>query len=162
MAKHSKFAATERDIASIKLGLAIRLGNAKPDITTLDALKQTLLRADLIIHNSLASGLSFAKQLERIGITAQVKDKIVVIKGNTQLVELVKRTGNNVAAGQLTQLIASKDVQFVGALPPEAQAETVYSVGAFSTSKSPDAVRAFITFLASPKAAAAFAAAGAR
>ena len=162
MAKHNKFVATGRGIASIKLGLAVRNGVAKPDIATLDAFKQTLLRANSIIHNSLASGLLFAKQLERIGVAEQVKSKIIVIKGNTQLAELAKRTGNDVAAGQLTQLMVSKDVQFVGALPPEAQSETVYSAGAFSTSKSPDAARAFITFLASPKAAAAFAAAGAR
>jgi molybdate transport system substrate-binding protein len=162
MAKHSKFAATERGVASIKLGLAVRNGTAVPDIKTLDAFKQTLLRADAILHNSLASGLLFAKQLERIGIADQVKSKTVVIKGNTQLVELAKRTGNDVAAGQLTQLLATKDVQFAGVLPPDAQAETVYSAGAFSTSKSPDAAREFVQFLASPKAAAVFAAVGAR
>jgi molybdate transport system substrate-binding protein len=88
MAKHNKFAATEPGIASIKLGLAVGLGAAKPDIATLDSFKQTLLQADAIIHNSLASGLAFAKQLERIGIAEQVKSKIVVIKGNTQLAEL--------------------------------------------------------------------------
>jgi molybdate transport system substrate-binding protein len=162
MANHNRFAAVERSIASIKLGLAVRNGVAVPDIKTLDAFKQTLLRADAIIHNSLASGLLFARQLERIGIADQVKSKMVVIKGNTQLAELAKRTGNDVAAGQLTQLIVSKEVQFAGALPPEAQAETVYSAGAFASSKSLDAARAFVQFLASPKAAAVFAAAGAR
>jgi molybdate transport system substrate-binding protein len=162
MAAHKKFAAMERSIASIKLGLAVRNGVAMPDIKTLDAFKQTLLSADAIIHNSLASGLLFARQLERIGIADQVKSKMVVIKGNTQLAELAKRTGNDVAAGQLTQLIVSKEVQFAGALPPEAQAETVYSAGAFASSKSLDAARAFVQFLASPKAAAVFAAAGAR
>jgi len=133
-----------------------------PNIQTVDALKRTLLGADSIIHNNLASGLLFAKQLERIGVAEHLTPKIVVIKGNTQLVELAKRKGNDVAAGQLTQLIASEDVQLVGALPSEAQAETVYSAGAFSDSKSPDAAKAFVQFLASPPAAAAFAAAGAR
>lgn len=104
----------------------------------------------------------FAKQLDRIGIAEQLKSKIVVINGNTQLVELAKRKGNDIAAGQLTQLIASKEVQLVGALPSEAQAETVYSVGAFSNSRSPDAAKAFVQFLTSPAAANAFAAAGAR
>jgi molybdate transport system substrate-binding protein len=162
MARHDKFSAIQRGVASIKLGLAVRNGVAIPDIKTLDAFKQTLLRADAIIHNSLASGLSFAKQLERIGIAEQVRSKMVVIKGNTQLAELAKRTGNDVAAGQLTQLIASKEVQFVGALPPEAQSETVYSAGAFARSKSSEAARAFVEYLASPKAAALFAAVGAR
>jgi molybdate transport system substrate-binding protein len=133
-----------------------------PNIQTIDALKRTLLDADAIIHNDLASGLLFAKQLERIGLAEQLKPKTVVIKGNTQLVELAKRKGNDVAAGQLTQLIQSKDVQLVGALPPEAQAETVYAAGAFSDSKIPDAAKAFVQFLSTPPAAAAFSTAGAR
>lgn len=162
LAKHNKFTTTERGVASIKLGLAVRHGSAVPDIRTVDAFKQTLIRADAILHNSLASGLLFAKQLERIGISDQVKSKIIVIKGNAQLAELAKRTGNDVAAGQLTQVIATKEVQFAGALPPEAQAETVYSAGAFTASKSPDAARAFVKFLVSPNSAADFAAAGAR
>ena len=162
MEKHNKFVAIERGIARIKLGLAVRQGVPKPNIATLEAFKQTLLKADSIIHNSLASGLLFAKQLERIGIAEQVKPKMVVVKGNTQLAELAKRKGNDVAAGQLTQLIASKEVQFVGALPEEAQAQTVYSAGALSRSKSPIASRAFVTYLAAPKAAAMFDAAGAR
>jgi molybdate transport system substrate-binding protein len=162
MAKHGRLAATEREVARIKLGLAVRHDAPKPDITTLDALKRTLLNADSIIHNSLASGRLFATQLERIGIAQQVKSKIVVIKGNTQLAELAKRKGSDVAAGPLTQLLASNEVQFVGALPQEAQAEVIYSTGALSTSKSLSSARAFITYLAGPKAAAAFQAAGAR
>lgn len=162
MARQNKFLATQVSVASIKLGLAVRKGAAVPNIQTVDALKRTLLGADSIIHNNLASGLLFAKQLDRIGIAEQLKSKIVVINGNTQLVELAKRKGNDIAAGQLTQLIASKEVQLVGALPSEAQAETVYSVGAFSNSRSPDAAKAFVQFLTSPAAANAFAAAGAR
>jgi molybdate transport system substrate-binding protein len=162
MAKHDKLAATEREVARIKLALAVRHGVPKPDIATLDAFKQTLLKADSIIHNSLASGRLFAKQLERIGIAEQVKSKIVVIKGNTQLAELALRKGNEIAAGQLTQLLASKEVQLVGALPREAQAETIYSAGALSTSKSLPAARAFVTYLAGATASAAFQRAGAR
>ena len=162
MARHNKFLATQVSVASIKLGLAVRKGAAVPNIQTVDALKGTLLSADSIIHNNLASGLLFAKQLDRIGIAEQLKSKIVVIKGNTQLVELAKRKGNDIAAGQLTQLLASKEVQLVGALPSEAQAETVYSAGALSNSKSPDAAKALVQFLTSPAAATAFAAAGAR
>jgi molybdate transport system substrate-binding protein len=162
MARLNKFLATQLSVASIKLGLAVRKGASVPNIQTVDALKRTLLDADSIIHNNLASGLLFAKQLDRIGIAEQLKSKIVVINGNTQLVELTKRKRNDVGAGQLTQLIASKDVQLVGALPSEAQAETVYSAGALSDSRSPDAAKALVQFLASPAAAAEFAAVGAR
>jgi molybdate transport system substrate-binding protein len=162
MTKTGSFAATQVSVANIKLGLAVRRGAAVPDIKTLDALKKTLLRADTIIHNDLASGRAFATQLERIGISEQVKSKIVLVKDNGQLEELAKRTGNDLAGGQLTQIIAAKSVQFVGALPPEAQSETVYSAGVFSDSKALDAARAFVLFLASPKAMATLVAVGAK
>jgi molybdate transport system substrate-binding protein len=156
MAKSNKFAATKFAVASIKLGLAVRNGVDVPSIKTLDAFKQTLLGADTIIHNNLAT------QLERIGIADRLKSKIVVVQSNRQLDELANRAGNDVAAGQLTQIIANKTVQLVGALPAEAQSETVYSAGAFSDAKSPDAAKAFVQFLVSPKAAAAFVAEGAK
>ena len=162
MAKDRKFATTQLAVASIKLALAVRNGVAVPSIEMLDALKQTLLRADTIIHNNLASGRAFARQLERIGIAEQLRPKIVVVQSNTQLEELANRTGNDIAAGQLTQIIASKTIQLVGPLPPEAQSETVYSAGVFADAKSLDAAKAFVEFLASPKAAAAFVAAGAK
>ncbi len=162
MAKSNKFAATQFAVASIKLGLAVRNGVDVPSIKTLDAFKQTLLDADTIIHNNLASGRAFATQLERIGIAETLKSKMVVVQSNRQLEELAYRTGNDVAAGQLTQIIANKTVQLVGPLPPEAQSETVYSAGAFSDAKSPDAAKAFVQFLASSKAAAAFVAEGAK
>jgi molybdate transport system substrate-binding protein len=162
MAKSNKFAATKFAVASIKLGLAVRNGVDVPSIKTLDAFKQTLLGADTIIHNNLASGRAFATQLERIGIADRLKSKIVVVQSNRQLDELANRAGNDVAAGQLTQIIANKTVQLVGALPAEAQSETVYSAGAFSDAKSPDAAKAFVQFLVSPKAAAAFVAEGAK
>jgi molybdate transport system substrate-binding protein len=162
LARSNKFAATQVAVASIKLGLAIRKDIAVPDIGTLDAFKQALLRADSIIHNNLASGRAFARQLERIGMAEQLKAKIVEVQGNGQLAELAKRTGNDLAAGQLTQIIASRDVKLVGALPPEAQSETVYSAGVFSDSRSLEAAKAFALYLASPKATAAFAAVGAK
>ena len=156
IAKGNKFVATQPDVARIKLGLAVRTGTTVPDIATLDAFKQTLLRADTVIHNSLASGRAFARQLERIGIPEQLKSKIVAVESNTQFVELTKRNGNDVAVGQLTQIIADKTIQLVGALPQEAQFETVYSAGVFADATSPDSAKTFVQFLTSAKATAAF------
>jgi molybdate transport system substrate-binding protein len=162
LAKDNKFAATQLSVASIKLALAIRNGSPVPDIKTLDAFKKTLLSADTIIHNNLASGRAFGRQLERIGIAEQLKSKIVVVQSNTVFEELAKRNGNDIAVGQLTQIIANKSIQLVGPVPQEAQSETVYSAGAFSNAKSLDSAKKFVQFLASPKATAAFVAAGAK
>jgi molybdate transport system substrate-binding protein len=158
----ARLAETQDAVASIKLGLAVRRGAAVPDIKTLEAFKRTLLHAETIIHNDLASGRAFARQLERIGIAEQVQSKIVLVKGNGQLQELAKRTGNDVAGGQLTQIIAENAVQFVGPLPPEAQSETIYSAGVFSDSHSRDAAKDFLLFLTSPKAKDTLIAVGAK
>jgi molybdate transport system substrate-binding protein len=162
LAKSGRLAATQESVASIKLGLAVRKGVVVPDIKTLDAFKRTILGADTIIHNDLASGRAFARQLERIGVAEQVKSKIVLVKGNGQLEELAIRTGNDVASGQLTQIIASSSVQLVGPLPPEAQTETFYSAAAFSDSQSLSAAREFMLFLTSSDATNALVSVGAK
>jgi molybdate transport system substrate-binding protein len=162
MKRHNQFTATEAGIASVKLGLAVRSGALPPDIATLDQFRQAILNADSIIHNSLASGLAFARQIERFGIAEQVRSKLVVVPGNAQFTELLKRSGNDLAAGPLTQIVANDKLRLAGVLPPQVQSETVYSAGAFADAKALDASRALVAFLASPKAAAAFAAAGAK
>lgn len=162
MNSRNRFVAVEPGIASIKLALAVRAGTPPPDIATLDRFRQAMLNADSIIHNSLASGLAFARQLDRNEIEGQVRAKLVAVPGNTQFTELLKRNGYDVAVGQLTQVIANDKLRLAGVLPPEMQSETVYSAGALSDAKAPDASRALVAFLASPKAAAVFAAAGAR
>jgi molybdate transport system substrate-binding protein len=165
MAADGKLVAIGQGVARIKLGLAVRSGVPRPGIATLDAFTQALLRADAVIHNNVASGLAFARQLDRIGIAEQLKPKMVVIGPVPGvLVELTKRSGNEVGIGQMSQIIEAdgQGIDMVGPLPPEVQSEITYAAGIFPATKSMTAAKEFVAFLGSPEANALLIIAGAK
>ena len=137
------------DLARSGIGMAVRAGAAKPDISSVDALRRTLLQAKSIAHSASVSGDYLSKELfQRLGIADQVLPK-------TQRIER-ERVGNVVARGeaeigfqQISELLPISGIAYVGLLPPEVQRVTVFSAGVAVTSKNPEAARAFIRFLAS-------------
>ena len=138
-----------------KFGMAVRAGARKPDISTVEALKRTLLQAKSIAYSSSASGVYLSTELfPRLGIAGE-------IAGRTQRIES-ERVGTIVARGdaeigfqQISELIPVPGIDYVGPLPPEVQRVTVFSAGVAAGAKAPDDARAFIRFLASPAAAPA-------
>jgi molybdate transport system substrate-binding protein len=143
------------DLARSNIGMAVRAGARKPDISTVEALKRTLLQAKSIAYSSSASGVYLSTELfPRLGIAGE-------IAGRTQRIES-ERVGTVVARGdaeigfqQISELIPVPGIDYVGPLPPEVQRVTVFSAGVAAGAKAPDDARAFIGFLASPAAAPA-------
>lgn len=141
-------------LGSSGVGLAVRQGARKPDIGSLEALKQALLAADSVAHSKVgASGLYFAEVLERMGIAARLKKRIVVEKGPVGLV--VARGEAQIGVQQLCELAPVRGIDIVGPLPPEVQRTTVFSAAVTQAAKDPQAATALIEFLRSPQAAAA-------
>ncbi len=152
------------DIARIKLGLAMRAGLPRPDISTLASFEAAIMRADSVVHNNVASGRAFVKQLERAGLAERVRSKLVEVPVSRGVMpEILSRTGNDLGVGQMSQVIefSSKGLQVVGPVPPEVQIEIVYSAGVLSRTGDAKAAGAFVQFLTSAKAVAALKAAGA-
>jgi molybdate transport system substrate-binding protein len=143
------------DLARSNIGMAVRAGARKPDISTVEALKRTLLQAKSIAYSSSASGVYLSTELfPRLGVAGE-------IAGRTQRIES-ERVGTVVARGdaeigfqQISELIPVPGIDYVGPLPPEVQRVTVFSAGVAAGAKAPDDARAFIRFLASPAAAPA-------
>jgi molybdate transport system substrate-binding protein len=151
--KQGKVVAGSRvDLVRSRMGVAVRAGAPKPDITSIEALTQTLLRAKSIAISSSASGLYLSTELfQRLGIAGQMK-------GKTKISE--EAVGTLVASGeaeigfqQISELLPVTGIDYVGALPPGAQRETVLSAGVVSGARAPDAARALLKFFASPAAA---------
>jgi molybdate transport system substrate-binding protein len=142
------------DVARSAIGMAVRAGAPKPDISSVDALKRTLLRAKSVAHSASVSGVYLSTELfQRLGIADQMK-------GKTQRIER-ERVGAVVARGeaeigfqQISELLPVPGIDYVGPLPPEVQRVTVFSAGVGARARDPEAARAFIRFLASPDAAA--------
>jgi molybdate transport system substrate-binding protein len=143
------------DLVQSKIGMAVKAGAPHPDISTVDALKRTLLAAKSIAYSDSASGVYLSTELfPKLGIADQVKGKSRKIEADP--------VGGVVASGefeigfqQISELRPVKGIDIVGELPPGAQRVTIFSAGIPATAKNPEAAKALIQWLASSAAYAA-------
>jgi molybdate transport system substrate-binding protein len=156
-------AGTRADIARAGVGVGVREGAPKPDISTVDAFKRTLLSAKSIVYvdpaQGATSGIHFASVLQRLGIADAVKGKSLLWPGG-YAAEAVADGRAEVVVHQISEILPVKGVTLVGPLPKEVQKVTIYSAGLAAKAASPEAARAFIAYLTSPPIKAKFAAAG--
>lgn len=150
-------------IGRVGVGLAVRADAPVPDISTPEALKETVVRADSLVYNEASTGIYFATLLERLGVAGEVKGKTTRYPDGAAVFEHLRRgKGNEIGVGAITEIIVytKKGLKLVGPLPAEIQNYTTYTAALMAGAKSPEVARAFIRFLTSPPAKAAFAAAG--
>lgn len=151
LAKEGKVVAGSRlDFAKSPIGVAVRAGAPKPDVSSGEALKRALLASKSIIISSGPSGIYLAGLFERMGIP---REKIVQSKPGTQSGEVVARGEADIGFQQVSELLPVKGIEFLGPLPPDIQHVTVFSGGIHAGAKQPEAAKALIRFLASPRAA---------
>ena len=153
--KQGKVVAGSRvDLVRSLMGMAVRAGAPRPDITSVEAFKQTLLRAKSIAISSSASGLYLSTEVfERLGIAGQMKGKTKI--SEEAVGTLVANGDAEIGFQQISELLPVPGIDYVGPLPAGVQRETVFSAGIVSGARAPDAARALITFFASPAAAPA-------
>lgn len=153
-------AASRRVIARLGAGVGVRAGASQPDISTVEAFKRTLLAAKSIAYSSEgASGIHFAKVIERLGISSQVSGKARTRPGGL-LGELVVEGEAEIAIQQIPELMAVPGIELVGPFPPALQKISVTTTGIFASSRQPGAAQAFLDFLTTPAAARVFEAKG--
>jgi len=141
------------DLTHSFVGVAVRRGAPRPDISTPDKFKSALLAAKSVAHSKTgASGLYFVSLTERLGIADAIKAKAVVIDGIVGT--LAARGEAEIAVQQISELMQADGVDIVGRLPDELQSVTVFSAGVFTASTQSELARAFVADLASPAHAA--------
>src|SRR3954454_23727884 len=147
------------NVASTPVALAVRAGAPKPDISTADAFKQTLLSAKSISYADPAkgglSGVVASRAIDRLGISEQMKPKTTLVPG-AQSPELVAKGEVELGIAQASEIVPTAGVQMVGPLPGELGTMTRFSGGIGAGSASADASKALIDFLASEVAASHF------
>jgi len=139
------------DLAQSSIGMAVRKGAPKPDISSVDVLKRALLQARSIAYSPQVSGIYLTTELfPRLGIAEQMTKKGTRVD--------VGRVGTVVARGdaelgfqQISELLEVPGVDLVGPLPPGAQRVTLFSAGIVAATKHPEAARALIEHLRSPQ-----------
>jgi molybdate transport system substrate-binding protein len=146
--------ASRTTLAKSPIGMAVRAGAAKPDISSVEALKQTLLNAKSVAYSDSASGVYIKNELfPRLGIVMQMKDKSRGIPAEP-VGAVVARGEAELGFQQISELLPIPGITLVGKIPAETQKITLFSAGVASRSKNPEGAAALITFLSSPNAGA--------
>jgi molybdate transport system substrate-binding protein len=150
-------AASRTSIARSGVGIAVRAGAPRPDISTAEALKRALLAAKSITWaKEGASGVYFASVVEKMGIAEQVKPKLNLAASGAQVGEKIAAGEAELGALLVNEILALKGVEVAGPLPPELQSYTVFHGGVSAASKNAAAAKALIQFLTTPAAGAVF------
>jgi molybdate transport system substrate-binding protein len=150
-------------VGRVGVGVVVRNGAAKPDVSSADALKRVLLDADTVVYNKASTGLYLEKLFERLGVGPQVKAKETRYPDGASVMEhVIKGKGNEIGFGAITEisLYRDKGAQFAGPLPPDAQNYTSYAAAPSAAPANRDGATAFVKFLATPAARAALLAKG--
>jgi molybdate transport system substrate-binding protein len=146
------------NVASSYVAIAVRAGATKPDIGSVDALKRTLLAVKSIVYadpaKGGASGVYFAKVLDRLGITDQMKVKTVLVPG-AQAADVVARGEAEMGVAQASEIVPIAGAQLVGPLPGDLNNVTIFSAGIGPASKDAAAAKAFIQYVTGPVGAGA-------
>jgi molybdate transport system substrate-binding protein len=156
-------AGTETPLATVAVGVAVRKGAPKPDISTPEAVKKMLLAAKSITYpdaaGGAAAGVSFNETLKKLGLFEQLQAKITPAKGGANAMVLVAKGEVEIGLTFVSEM-QEPGIDIVGSLPREISTPTSL-VGYVSThAKDPAAAKALLDFLSSPAAAAAYKAQG--
>jgi molybdate transport system substrate-binding protein len=143
-------------IAKVGVGAFVRKGSAKPDISSVDAFKRSMLAARSIAYpdpaGGGASGIYVASLLERLGIAVEMKPKTKLFPPTEVLYASVANGDVEIGFNQVSEILAQPTVELAGPLPPAIQNYTQFLPGIVTGSRQTDAARALVTFLYSPAA----------
>lgn len=154
-------AGSASEIARTSIGVAVRKGAAKPDISSEEAFKRTLLNAKSITYTKESqTGVHVTRLLDRFGIAEQVKDKVILQPGGNMTTPAVADGKAELAIVLVSDIMAYPGVDLVGPLPASIQNYVVQVAAVGTNAKDAAAATALIKYLTSPPAATVFKAAG--
>ena len=140
------------DLVKSPIGVAVKAGAPKPDISSPEALKRALLATKTIAYSDSASGVYVSTEMfKKLGIEEEMKGKARQIPA-TPVGEIVAKGEAEIGFQQISELKPVAGIDIVGPLPSELQKITVFSAGIASASKEPEAAKGLIEFLTSPAA----------
>ncbi len=138
-------------LATSGIGMAVRAGLPKPDITTTDGLRRALLQAKSVAYSAQVSGLYLANELfPQLGIADQMRPKSIRVE-RERVGVVVARGEADIGFQQISELLPIKGIDYVGPLPADVQRITLFSGGVAASSKNPAGAAAVISFFKTPE-----------
>jgi molybdate transport system substrate-binding protein len=149
-------AGSRTDIAKSGVGVAVGKGKPKPDISTVDALKKTLLAAKSIGYSTGPSGIYVVSMFQKMGIADEIKSKLKQTPTGVFVGSIIASGEAEIGFQQVSELSHFAGVDYIGPLPADVQYVTVFASGIATGGKESDAAKALVKFITAPAAAAAF------
>jgi molybdate transport system substrate-binding protein len=144
-------AGTKTNFAQAGVGVAIKTGAPRPDISTAEAFRNAMINARSIGYSQAGSGLIAAKVMEKLGIADQLKSKTKFING-LPVAEAVAKGEVEIGLQQINVIIPVEGADYIGPLPKELQDTVRFAAGVLTASKQKDLARAFLNFIVSADA----------
>jgi molybdate transport system substrate-binding protein len=149
-------AGSRTDIAKSGVGVAVGKGKPKPDISTVDALRKTLLAAKSIGYSTGPSGIYVVAMFQKMGIADEIKSKLKQTPTGVFVGSIIASGEAEIGFQQVSELSFFPGIDYVGPIPAEVQLITVFSAGIPAGTKQADAAKALVSFVTAPAAAAIF------
>jgi len=144
------------DLAKSGVGVGVKAGAPKPDISTTEALKRTLSAAKSIGYSTGPSGIYMIGVFERMGIADEIKPKLKQTPTGVFVGSIIASGEAEIGFQQVSELSHFAGVDYVGPLPAEIQQFTIFSSGIIAGAKEADAAKALVNFITAPAAGAVF------
>jgi molybdate transport system substrate-binding protein len=155
---------SETPLATVAVGVAVRSGAPKPDISTPDAVKRMLLAAKFISYpdgsRGAAAGVSFDATLKALGIADEMRPKIKIAQGGAGAMALLAKGEIDIGLTFISEIVTEPGVDVVGPLPRAISTPTALVGFVSAHASSPDAARALLRYLSSPEVAVIYRASG--
>ena len=146
-------AGTDVDLARTPIGVAVRAGAPKPDVSTVEALKKALLKARTVAVPSSTSGIFLMEEIfPRLGIADKIDIKAT--PRGTGAAALVASGEVDIGLLPVSEIVHAKDVDLAGVIAEEIQLHQIFAAAVVSGSKEAEAAKQLIAFLSSARAAA--------
>jgi len=151
LTKLGKITATSRlDVASSGIGVAVRRGAPRPDISSAESLMRALLAAKSVGYSTGPSGVYLAGLFERLGIAGDIKAKHSSVPSGGTIGTIIASGEAEIGFQQISELVHAEGIDLIGPLPAEVQYLTVITAGIPTNAKEPAAAEALVKFLTAP------------
>ncbi len=141
------------DLARSGVGVAVRAGAPRPDISSGEALKRALLAAKSIAYSSGPSGTYLAGLFQRMGIADEIKGKLKQAPPGVAVGDYIARGDAEIGFQQVSELLPVAGIDYIGPLPADIQTITVFAGGIHTGAKEPGAAKAWFQFFTAPSSA---------
>ncbi len=159
----SKLAETRANVGRVGMGVTVRTGAPVPDISTADAMKQSVLAAESLVFNRASTGLYLEGLLKKMDVYTQVEGKTTRYPDGAAVMEhVIKGKGREIGFGAMTEILLynGKGLKLVGPVPAEVQNYTSYTAAPLASGTQQALAQQFVSFLVGPVGKPLFVAAG--